>query len=100
MMPLTTPMKLGIGAAVAVVVVIILAVVLSPKPTPDSTPTLPAGITNGMVVRCPTTGAISMVKDGKLSHYATWAVYAAAGKPAFVDVSCDLLASIPKGPDM
>lgn len=107
MMPLTTPMKIGIGVAVAIVGIIIIMVVMSPKSSSGdnaaassaTTYTLPAGITNGMVVRCPSTGAISLVKDNQLCTY-SWTSYVNAGKPVFTDTDCSVLASIPKGPDV
>lgn len=112
------------GIIVVVIIAIIIAVVVylknksststktSTTPTPttptSTTPTsttstttsvLPAGITEGEVIYCPTDGGVYLVQNGQLRHY-TWPGYVAAGSPKYTPVSCDLIKTMTQGPEI
>ncbi len=60
---------------------------------------LPAGVNEGDVVRCATTGAIYKIEGGKKRHY-TASVYTSWGRPPARNIDCALIDSIPIGNPM
>ena len=55
--------------------------------------------TNGMIVRCMTTTAISKIDNNTIRWFSPIA-YAKAGSPRYTHVDCNVLQSIPQGPPM
>lgn len=67
--------------------------------TPSMSPSLPFGLRNGEVVRCPDTGRIYKIMDNQARRYLP-TVYARDGNPRYRDVDCQLLNSVSTGANM
>lgn len=78
--------------ALALVGVLVLVVVMA------QTPSLPAGLSNGMIIQVDGY-AIYKIEGGKLRHY-TWEAYVLAGKPVPVQKKSADVASVPVGVPM
>lgn len=85
------------GAVIVLLVVVAAAAAYSSSGITEKV-SLPAGIVEGSVIRCNKTGAIYKIENSARRHYSTWDVYAKAGKPAYVNVDCAIVDSIPEGP--
>jgi hypothetical protein len=104
-----------IAAAIAVIVILLIAYMFWPSsaaPAPTPAPAspgksgsssgaagLPAGISEGDVIRCADDGMIVKVVGGQRRWYPNPTIYAKYGSPAARNVDCATLRSLPQGPN-
>lgn len=63
-------------------------------------PKLPAGLVEGDVIHCQKTSGVFKIVNGKRSWFPSPAIWAKYGTPQYRDVDCDVIDSIPAGPNM
>jgi hypothetical protein len=67
--------------------------------TTGSVATYPAGLSENQTVRCNTNGYIYTLVNGTTQWYPNPTIYAKYGSPPYTNVDCNVIASIPAGPN-